>query len=206
MGSRPLRRPAAAALWEVFIDELARRAVDGKEPLVAEYLTDRELFRCRALPAFLDGDLLSKEQLDDALVAACDRCAEAMGPDPAAWRWGDIHRARFSHPLGRMPGLEPLFVAAEHPLGGDEQTVNKAGFEGDGPFDVCVIPSWRVVYDLANLDDSMGILPTGESGNPASPHWNDQTSAWVAGELRPLPFTRAAVEAAATDRLTILPG
>nr|MBA3737976.1 penicillin acylase family protein [Actinomycetota bacterium] len=93
-----------------------------------------------------------------------------------------------------------------HPLGGDEQTVSKAGFEGDGPFDVCVIPSWRVVYDLASLDDSMGILPTGESGNPASPHWNDQTSAWAAGALRSLPFTRAAVEAAATERLTIVPG
>jgi penicillin G amidase len=197
---------AAAALWEVFIDELARRAVNGKDPLVAEYLTDRELFRCRALPALLDGSLLPKEHLDDALAAAWDRCADAMGPHPAAWRWGDIHRARFAHPLGRMPGLEPLFVAAELPLGGDEQTVNKAGFEGDVPFDVCIIPSWRVVYDLADLDNSRGILPAGQSGNPASPHWNDQSNAWATGELRPLPFTRPAVEAAATERLTIVPG
>ena len=195
-----------AALWEVFVDELARRAIDGKEELVAEYLTDRELFRCRALPALLDEGVLTQEQLDDALRAAWDRCAEAMGPDPTAWRWGDIHRARFAHPLGRMPGLEPLFVAAEHPLGGDEQTVNNAGFEGDGPFDVYVVPSWRAVYDLANLDDSKGILPTGQSGNPASPHWNDQAEAWAVGELRPLPFTRTAVEAAATDRLSIVPG
>jgi penicillin amidase len=52
----------------------------------------------------------------------------------------------------------------------------------------------------------MGILPTGQSGNPASPHWNDQTEAWAAGDLRPLPFTRAAVEAAAVERLTIVPG
>jgi penicillin amidase len=197
---------APAALWEVFVDELARRAVDGKEPLVAEYLTDRELFRCRALPRLLDEGALSQQQLDDALAAAWDRCADLMGHDPSTWRWGDIHRARFVHPLGHMPGLEPLFVAAEHPLGGDEQTVNNAGFEGGGPFDVYVAPSWRAVYDLANLDDSRGVLPTGQSGNPASPHWNDQTDAWAAGELRPLPFTRAAVEAAATERLTIVPG
>jgi penicillin amidase len=188
------------------VDELARRAVGDNEALVAEYLTDRELFRCRALPTLIDEGVLSQEQLDDALAAAWDRCAEAMGPDPAGWRWGDIHRARFIHPLGRMPGLEPLFVAADLPLGGDEQTVNNAGFEGDGPFDVYVVPSWRAVYDLSNLDDSMGILPTGQSGNPASSHWNDQTDTWTAGELRPLPFTRAAVEAAATERLTIAPG
>ena len=197
---------AAAALWEVFVDELARGALSDDEALVAEYLTDRELFRCRALPQLLDEDLLSQEQLDDALAGAWHRCAEAMGPDHASWRWGDIHRARFVHPLGRMPGLEPLFVAAELPLGGDEQTVNNAGFEGDGPFDVYVVPSWRAVYDLSNLDDSMGILPTGQSGNPASPHWNDQTGAWAAGALRPLPFTRTAVEAAASERLTIVPG
>lgn len=197
---------AAAALWEVFVDELARRAVNGKEPLVSEYLTDRELFRCRALPALLGAGVLSKELLDDALAAAWDRCIASMGPDPTEWRWGDIHRARFAHPLGRMPGLEPLFVAAELPLGGDEQTVSNAGFEGDGPFDVYVAPSWRAVYDLADLDESRGILPTGQSGNPASPHWNDQSDAWAAVDLRPLPFTRAAVEAAATKFLTIRPG
>ena len=110
-----------------------------------------------------------QEQLDDALAAAWDRCAEAMGPDPASWRWGDIHRARFTHPLGRMPGLEPLFVAAELPLGGDEQTVNNAGFEGDGPFDVYVVPSWRVVYDLSNLDASSRDPPDRAVGQPRLP-------------------------------------
>ena len=195
----------AAALWEVFLDELSRRAVEDKDPLVAEYVTDRELFRCRAMPHLLDGGALAQEHLDEALAAAWGRCTDAMGPDPSAWRWGDIHRARFTHPLGRMPGLEPLFVAADHPLGGDEQTVNNAGFEGEGPFDVYVVPSWRVVYDLSDLDRSRGILPTGQSGNPASPHWNDQTNAWANSELRPLPFSRDAVEAAAMDRLGLLP-
>jgi penicillin amidase len=105
-----------------------------------------------------------------------------------------------------MPGLEPLFVAADLPLGGDEQTVRNAGFEGEGPFDVYVVPSWRAIYDLADLDRSVGVIPTGQSGSPASPHWNDQSAAWAAGELRPLPFSRVAVEAATTARLTLVPG
>ena len=196
---------AGAALWEVVVDELGRRAVGGKEPLVAEYLTERDLFRCRALPRLLEDGALSEEGISAALAAAWDRCVEAMGHDPAAWRWGEIHRARFTHPLGRLPGLEPLFVAAELPLGGDEQTVHNAGFEGDGPFDVAVAPSWRAVYDLGDLDASRGVLPTGQSGNPASAHWNDQTELWAAGDLRPLPFSRPAVEAAATARLDLRP-
>jgi penicillin G amidase len=84
--------------------------------------------------------------------------------------------------------------------------VANAGFEGEGPFSVSVAPSWRVVYDLDDLDRSRGALPTGQSGNPASPHWNDQHELWTAGELRPLPFTRSAVEAAAVARLVVRPG
>ena len=104
-----------------------------------------------------------------------------------------------------MPGLEPLFVAGEVGLGGDEQTVRNAAFEGDGPFEVSVIPSWRAVYDLADLDRSMGVLPTGQSGNPASPHWNDQAPLWEAGRLRPRPVTRPAVETATVSRLELVP-
>jgi penicillin amidase len=194
-----------AALWQIAIDELARRSVDRREPLTAGYLTDRELFRCRALPELLASGELTGDDVDVAVAAAWDRCVAMMGPDPDRWRWGDVHRARFVHPLGRMPGLEPLFVAAELPLGGDEQTIRNGGFEGDGPFDVYVVPSWRAIYDLADLDRSVGILPTGQSGNPASPHWNDQSEGWARDELRPLPFSRTAVDAAATGRLTLVP-
>jgi penicillin amidase len=196
---------AAAALWELLVDELARRATRRLEPLTAGYLTDRELFRCRALPAMLAGGGLDPGELEAAIAAAWDRCVALLGEDPSAWRWGDVHRARFVHPLGRMPGLEPLFVAADLPLGGDEQTVRNAAFEGEGPFEVAVVPSWRAVYDLGDLDRSVGVLPTGQSGNPASPHWNDQAEAWAADELRPLPFSRPAVEAAAVHRLELLP-
>ncbi|HEX6399048.1 MAG TPA: penicillin acylase family protein, partial [Actinomycetota bacterium] len=199
------RDSAPALLWEMLVDELARRAVGRRAPLSDEYLMERESFRCRALPASLDDGTLDAPAIDAAFRTAWDRCVDLLGEDPSAWRWGDVHRARFVHPLGRMPGLEPLFVAGEVGLGGDEQTVRNAAFEGDGPFEVSVIPSWRAVYDLADLDRSMGVLPTGQSGNPASPHWNDQAPLWEAGRLRPLPFTRPAVEAATVSRLELVP-
>jgi penicillin amidase len=104
-----------------------------------------------------------------------------------------------------MPGLAPMFVAAEHELGGDEQTVNQAGFDGREGFDPAVVPSWRFVADLADPDRSMAVMPTGQSGNPVSAHWNDQAPLWIAGRLRPAPVTRPAVEAAATHRLTLRP-
>jgi penicillin amidase len=105
-----------------------------------------------------------------------------------------------------MPGLAALFVAAEHELGGDEQTVLQAGFDAHLGFDAVVIPSWRVVVDLADLDASRAVLTTGQSGNPASPHWNDQSALWAGGELRACPFSRPAVEAASEHSMLLVPG
>ena len=110
------------------------------------------------------------------------------------------------HPLGAIPGLGELFTAADAELGGDEQTVMQGGFDGHDGYVVDVIPSWRAVYDLGDLDRSIGVLPAGVSGNPASPHWDDQFPLWIAGEHHDLPFTRPAVEAAAVATLLLLPG
>ena len=91
-------------------------------------------------------------------------------------------------------------------LGGDEQTVMQGGFDGRDGYPAAVIASWRAVYDLGDLDRSVGVLPAGVSGNPASAHWNDQAPLWGAGDTHPLPFTRPAVEAAAVAALRLLPG
>jgi len=45
----------------------------------------------------------------------------------------------------------------------------------------------------------------GQSGNPASSHWNDFVEPWSKGEYHPLPFTRAAVERHAEHRLGLEP-
>jgi penicillin amidase len=50
------------------------------------------------------------------------------------------------------------------------------------------------------------VLTTGQSGNPASPHWSDQAELWASGRVRPAPFTRPAVEAAASRSLLLSPG
>jgi acyl-homoserine lactone acylase PvdQ len=49
-------------------------------------------------------------------------------------------------------------------------------------------------------------LPTGNSGNPASPHWADQVDRYAAGELRPLAFSPGAIAAATVATLSIVPG
>ena len=130
---------------------------------------------------------------------------ERLGPDRSDWRWGALHRVRFAHVLARMPALGPVLVAADHELGGDEQTILQGGFDARDGFEAAVVPSWRIVAELADVDRSMAVLPTGQSGNPASPHWNDQAPLWIGGTLRPAPVTRKAVEAMAVRTLMLVP-
>jgi penicillin amidase len=200
---------AGAAVYNAWSRQIARHVLAPRlgEELFRRYHAWREIFHCEVLPELLRDPRgwLDDDMLRASLVDAIAELRERLGLDPARWRWGAVHRLRLVHPLGKLPGLESLFTAADVELGGDEQTVMQGGFDGRHGYPVAVIASWRAVYDLADLDRSVGVLPAGVSGNPASPHWNDQAALWAAGEHHPLPFTRPAVEAAAVSTLRLVP-
>ncbi len=204
----------AAAVYETWLGHIAVEVLgrDDDPETFDHYFAWREPFVCSALPTMLEGDEPpprggSWEQvLASSLAAALHELETRLGPERDAWRWGALHRVRFAHPMARLPGVGSLFVAAEHELGGDEQTVLQAGIDARLGFDAVVVPSWRFVTDLADPDASVAVLTTGQSGNPASPHWNDQSELWASGGVRPAPFTRAAVESAAERSLLLVPG
>jgi Protein related to penicillin acylase len=176
--------------------------------LFRHYHAAREIFQCEALPTMLadrTAGWIDDDLLRSALVDALGELRESLGEDPAHWRWGALHRLVLVGALGRIPGLEPLFVAADAEMGGDEQTVMQGGFDGRHGYRAAVISSWRAVYDLDDPDRSVGVLPSGVSGNPASPHWNDQSPLWLDGAYHPLPFSEAAVEAAVVSRMRLEP-
>ena len=139
--------------------------------------------------------------LDDAL----DELSSRLGDDIQAWRWGSLHKARFTGRLAAIPDLAELFVAGEAEMGGDEQTVNQGMFEPEWSYDVVVAPSWRQILDPADWDASVGTHTVGQSGNPASPHYADLLELWSSGRHHPLPYSRAAVEAASEATLRLLP-
>jgi penicillin amidase len=39
------------------------------------------------------------------------------------------------------------------------------------------------VIDFSDIENSWNVLPTGQSGNPLSPHYNDQAEIYNAGIL-----------------------
>jgi len=201
---------AAAAVFQAWSGALARRTSGSELGEVFErYYADREIWHSSVLPGIVAEAASGNARSRDAVRAAFDDAIaglqERLGDDISAWSWGALHRLRLAHPLARIPGLESLFTAVDAGVGGDETTVAQAAFDGRHGFDVAVIQSWRAVYDLADLDRSVGVLPAGVSGNPASPYWNDQAELWLTGGTHPMPFSEPAVSAAAAHTLELRP-
>jgi penicillin amidase len=115
-----------------------------------------------------------------ALEAAVARLAERLGPDPNAWRWAGPHVARFEHPLLRFVPLIGPRTRLEAATGGDEWTVSRGGTGPQGYAHVHGA-GLRLVADLADLDRTLAIIATGQSGNPFTPHWGDLMPAWRDG-------------------------
>jgi penicillin amidase len=63
----------------------------------------------------------------------------------------------------------------------------------------------RYVFDLADWDASAWIVPLGVSGEATDSHFADQQAAWSVGELIPMRYSWASIEAAATSVTALSP-
>jgi penicillin amidase len=84
-------------------------------------------------------------------------------------------------------------------------TVNAQAWDASRPFAVTTIPAARFVADVGAWDESLLMLPVGQSGRPWSVHYADQIQSWIRNQPQRFAFSRQAVDASATGRLVIRP-
>jgi penicillin amidase len=65
--------------------------------------------------------------------------------------------------------------------------------------------SLRFIADLSDWDSSRLCLPLGQSGDPSSPHREDQLDEWRNVAPAVLPFSREAIVAATQSMLIMTP-
>jgi penicillin amidase len=170
-----------------------------------------------------------RETRDTVVAAALDAAASdlrrALG-DPGNWTWGRLHTATFREATLGSSGIAPLewyFNRGPFPAAGAPGAPNNAyvRFSEAYPdptnpafrptddlrvlFAVTNLPSMRFVVDMGDLDAAQIVITTGESGQPFAPHYDDLINDYLTGRTIPLPFSPAAVRAATTAELTLLP-
>ena len=136
-----------------------------------------------------------------ALAAA----VRELGADPRLWRRGRTHRLRFAHALDAIPVVRRLFSRGPYPVGGDADTVFLLAEAAGAPRGSLIGPSMRAVFDFGDPDGTLVVVAPGQSGHPASRHYDDLIPRWLAGDLVPLALERAKVEEHAEGRLELVP-
>lgn len=174
-------------IFNVWVDKLWTR-------ILADELGE-DMASMRAVRPTSLGEILTvnRHWCDDTTTEAAESCddlvaqtlesavselsAKYPGKSPTEWRWGDVHQARFAHPvLSRLPFLRNL-SDSQVPSDGDDFTINRGTFV-PGQFTQVHGAGLRVVFDLADLNKSTFALATGQSGNPLSRHYRDLLARW----------------------------
>ncbi|CAI9399119.1 penicillin acylase family protein [Nocardioides sp. T2.26MG-1] len=196
-------------LADLFHDDLPEAAwPDGGDRWVA-VVTD--LLDRPSDPWWDDKRTEGVEETRDDILARALRDARAeltrrQALDPADWTWGHLHRLALHGPARTGPWpLRSLADRGGWDVGGGSAAVDATAWDAAKGYAVTSAPSMRMVVSLADLDESRWISLTGVSGHPFNAHYTDQTDLWADGKTLPWVFSRAAVDDAGEDVLTLQP-
>ncbi len=126
-------------------------------------------------------DILSKTLIET--VAALE---EQLGENMNNWTWNKVHIIEHPHPIGKIETLRSFFNVGPYAVNGAAEVINNLDYHRDetGIYNVKSGPSTRRIIDFSDIENSMSINPTGQSGNPLSEHYRDQAEMYNKGEFR----------------------
>lgn len=141
-----------------------------------------------------------------AYRSAIGELADRYGRDMDAWQWGRVHTIEYVHPIGLKKPLNVLFNIGPLPAPGEARTINRLSTHfGKHDYKVISVPSFRRLIDYRDLRHSYSILPSGNSGNMLSPHYDDQVALFLRGEYRIINFMPDQIERNKMHEMVFLP-
>jgi penicillin G amidase len=140
---------------------------------------------------------------DELLVAAADRAVAQLAQLSNKsriddWAWKKFDALDIVHPLGRTGLLKDFLSITDKPQSGTAYSP-RAATKHHGP-------AMRFVANLSNWDESIMLIPGGESGQPGSAHYTDQFPFWYEGRPIYQGFSDIAEASSRRHFLTLKPG
>ena len=109
-----------------------------------------------------------------------------LGDTVSLWSWSKVISVEHGHALAAGgETLRKIFNVGPFSMDGGNEVINNQLFtlNETGIYKVKAGPSTRRVIDFSNIENSVSILPTGQSGNVFSKHYKDQAQKYVNGEF-----------------------
>lgn len=191
---------SSALIFNAWADQLTRKLFSRLSYLFTENYGARSFRQALILhlqnpdsPWCNDPKTEQIESCADASNAALDQALEQLsaqlGSNPINWTWGNAHVAVSEHrPFSKVPVLGGLFNLRQ-PFPGDSFTINVGRLEllkADNPFETKQAASLRALYDLSDLEQSLFIYQTGQSGWVQSKLYRNMSTLWAQNEYLPL--------------------
>ena len=132
-------------------------------------------------------DILSK-----TLIETVSALEKQLGKDMNTWTWDKVHILEYPHPIGKVASLREFFNVGPFSINGGSQVINNLDSKRDstGVYNVNLGPSTRRIIDFSDIENSISINPTGQSGNPLSEHYRDQAEMYIKGEFRKMKINK----------------
>lgn len=138
----------------------------------------------------------SKETRSQIITKAFNNTLNALenqlGNDLSQWQWKKVHTVEYQHPIGKIELLRSFFNVGPFAVSGSNEVLNNQFFDynEDGFYKVKGGPSSRRIIDFSDIENSWGILPTGQSGNPFSKHYSDQAVLYNTKKFRKMKLNK----------------
>ena len=120
-----------------------------------------------------------------------------LGANVEDWLWKRVISIEHEHAIGKAGGVFRKFfnVGPFETIGGNE-VINNQIFKLDstGVYKITAGPSTRRVIDFSDIENSLSILPTGQSGRVFSPYYKDQAQKFVDGEFVKMSLNQKEIE------------
>lgn len=145
--------------------------------------------------------------VQNAFLEAVASLKKDFGDDITTWTWSKVHTLEHGHPIGQVTALRSFFNVGPFPVHGTRGVINNMAFSytSNGFYKVSSGPSTRRVIDFSDIENSMSIIPTGQSGNPFSKHYKDQAEMYLNGEFRKMMMNTKEIETKSKSLLTFKP-
>jgi penicillin amidase len=133
------------------------------------------------------------ETREDIMLKSFEQGVEELeklqDKDATKWNWGEMHAATFRNGTLGESGvglIESLFNRGPYPVGGGEAIVNATGWSVKDGYETNWLPSMRMIVDLGDLNKSVTVHTTGQSGHASDPHYEDMIPMWVNIQYYPM--------------------
>lgn len=133
---------------------------------------------------------------------------DIFGKDVTSWNWGDMHAATFRNSTLGESGvslIEDLLNRGPFPTGGGEAIVNATGWSVRDGYETNWLPSMRMIVDFENLNNSLTVHTTGQSGHAYHPHYADMAPLWAGVEYYPMWWDQEAIVNDSEGHLVLTP-